>query len=55
MSAIRYKLIAAANNRANNLIDYNIHNDIQYINGMNFENKQFLLMNLLQKMKNQKQ
>ena len=28
MSALRYELINATNNRANNLIDYNIHNDI---------------------------
>src|SRR4051812_31738090 len=29
MSAMRYELINAANNRAYNLMDYNIHNDIQ--------------------------
>jgi disulfide oxidoreductase YuzD len=52
MSYIREELVWAAIYRAFALIDFEF--TIIYINNMNLKNKQFLLMNRLQKMKNPK-
>ena len=49
MSTIRYDVVNAALSRAQNLIDYSIHDNFhkQY----EFKNKQYLLTNLSQMMK----